>query len=603
MWKYQLIVLVALLAGINQVNSACEQIGLDNCECQYPKAKRYEVDCQSKGLSALPEKKDYILKSGDVSGNFSYNSVEEIPDFYFAKMRYFDILDFTSNRISEINTKSLTGLQSRLTTLILKENRIKSIPEATLSEYIRLDKLDLSSNKINSPCGIDTADVVTYSLANNGIASLEDSCFSESTQVQSLDLSRNEIKSISSQAFLGMSSLVNLDLGYNQLTEDVGDGLEALIDIESFAVLSLSGNNLAHIGSICDIFFKNIESIDFGYNELIDIQKYCFSPYANTGSGPDLTLNFEHNRITVISGTSLAGLAGRLKQLKLNHNRISEVNVNAFKDLRKLAYLDLSNNQISSLEFLRNWEENSLQELSIANNLIVNLSPKVFGKMLKLTKLSLDGNLMLNIDAAAFQGMVVLEDLSLQYNLLTNLADGAFEGLDQLKKLRLRGNALVTLKNCTFANLERLVLFHFDDNLIHCDCDLLWLIPFMSAINVKGIRDLTVAEPVLEDRCYYPTKHSGEDLVNTVSYKCDDSTANACFGLAITYEDPVEEAMNVSWSWDTDKADSAIDSIELSHVDVETDRLVTNASIKAISPPYTLRSIQEDKVYKVMSLM
>ncbi|XP_067930856.1 leucine-rich repeat-containing protein 15-like [Watersipora subatra] len=598
MWQRKGMLLVVLLAAISSVHSSCDQISLSGCSCEHPKDRSYEIDCHSKGLSAMPAKVNVTLSDGYASGNFSFNSIESIPSYYFLFMSYFEALDFTANRLAELNQNSFAGLEARLKTLILKQNRLSSIPATALRKYIRLNYLDLSFNKLASSCQIHTADIETYVLASNDIKTIPDNCFSESANVQSLDLSRNEISSVGEYAFDGMTRLKSLDLGYNQLT-DLGLGFRSLSGIDSFEVLSLRGNSMVFLGSICKTYLPNIKVIDLSYNELIDIRKYCFTPYAQSVTGPKIFLNFEHNMVEALAGSAFAGLSDRLTRLQLNNNHISEVNVNTFKDLRSLAILNLDNNAIDNLEFLRNWEGNSLLELSIANNLITRLAPSVFRTMVKLTKLSLDGNLLTTVESAAFNGMFVLDDLSLNYNLLTNLEDGAFSGLDQLRKLRLTGNALVTLKNCTFFNLDRLVLFHYDDNLLLCDCDLLWLLPFRSAIDRRGIPDRNTDEPVLDDKCHYPEEYAGRDMVNMVSYKCSVETTNACFGLSVSYDDPVEQAMNVSREWNTDRADGEVSSIILTQTEVKTNTTIYNESQTNALPPYLLSSIEDDTIYKI----
>lgn len=592
--------LAVVVAIVGYVHSSCDLIGLPKCECRYPRSKRYEVDCHARGFSKLPGQVNYTLQEGDATGNFSYNSISEIPNFYFLYMKHFDILDFTSNSISKLEENSLTGLKTILTSLNLSKNRLSSIPPMALRYYIRLKMLDLSGNKVSSPCQIHTADVMTYSLAYNGITQLPDQCFKDSTKVQTLDLTGNRITSIGSEAFRGMDLLVTLSLADNQLS-DLGNGLHSLISLDKFESLSLRGNQIKYLSSVCRYVLPYIHSIDFGYNRLLDIQQFCFKPYSTAGHVSSLFLNFEHNHLTSLAGFVFTGLEERLTQLKLNHNQISEVNVNAFKSLEKLRLLNMDNNRITSLEFLRDWEDNTLQEFSINNNLVRELSPRVFSKMLRLTKLSLDGNLLLSIESSAFMGMSVLNDLSIRYNLITNLADGAFMGLGQLKKLGLSGNALVTLKNCTFANLDRLVQFHFEDNLLHCDCDLLWLMEFNAVISGRGVLDKNIAEPVLEDYCHYPDSIKGMYMVNAVSINCrKQMSTNACFGLNLAYDDAeVGEAMNVSWKWDSASGRSFVKSIQLSQLDVETNEVVYNNTVTATVQPITMPVLQRNTVYKV----
>jgi len=599
MWRGSILLFTLLATLVGYADSSCELISLPKCACQYPTAKRYEIDCQYSGLSSVPSKRNHTLQEGDVSGNFSHNTITSIPDYYFLFMKHFDILDFSSNRITKLNKNTFAGLETRLTNLDMSKNQIGSVPQLALKDFIRLNNLDLSGNKITSPCFIHTADVITLSYAGNGIANLKDQCFGDSTRVESLDLSDNRIITVGPEAFEGMQSLKSLDLGFNKLT-NLDKGLESLIPLSNFEYLSLRGNRLQYLRSLCKVVLNRISVIDVSYNELKDIQKYCFQAYSSISpKSATLTLNFEHNRLTSLAGAAFAGLNDKLTHLLLNHNMIADINVNTFKDLEKLVILNLNNNQISSLEFLRNWDENVLEELSIANNLIESLSPGVFNLMIRLTKLSLDGNLLVNIESSAFHGMTILNDLSVEYNLLTNIADKAFNGLDMLKKLSLTGNALVTLKNCSFSNLDRLVQFHFEDNLLLCDCDLLWLLEFAADIKGRGIRDASIIAPVLEDYCHYPKSVDGRYMANVVSENCQTLNTNDCFGLHVKHSGLVDGTLNVTWSWNVQAAASSVKLVYLSQTEVETGTIVYNASVTTIQQPITLPVVQQEQIYKV----
>lgn len=596
MQRQLLLSLLVTLGLWATVYASCDLISLSKCKCDHPKNKRYDIDCHSAGLTSLPGKVNYSLPAEvDVTGNFSYNAIKSIPDFYFLHMTHFEVIDFTSNSISELHKNSLKGLETKLTKLILSRNRIRSVEPTALQKYIRLNDLDLSRNRISSPCGIHTADVITYSLANNGITSLGAQCFPDSQKVEYLDLSGNKISSISGLAFQDMGILKSLNLADNVLS-DLGGGLNSLTTIDSFESLSLRGNNLQFISSICPYILPNIKIIDFGYNKLKDIRKYCFSAYAKLNGGPPMTLNFEHNRISALAASTFAGLDDRVAVLLLNHNYIAKINVNTFRGLNKLTKLDLSDNQIDNLEFLRHWDDNSLQEFTVANNLLTDLSPKVFKKMIKLTKLSIDGNLLLSIEANAFEGMFLLTDFSARYNLLTNIEGGAFNGLGELKKLAISGNALVTLKNCTFASLDRLIQFHFEDNLLHCDCDLLWLLDFMPMINTRGVPDDAISAPILYDYCQTPKVEANEFVDNAVSLRCPKELTDSCFGLKVSYDEPLDGQLNVTFTWTSGK--SVLKSVVMSQLDTETDIVVFNTS-NVRSLPVTFPLVEEDKIYKV----
>ena len=207
MTRQTIVLLLSLLVAIDFASSSCDIIALAKCDCRYPRSKRFELGCESLGLTTMPPKVNYTLTDGFAEGNFSLNQIKSIPDFYFYSMRHFDILDFTGNRLREISDLTFRGLETRLSSLNLSDNRINSISPQTFREYIRLKDLDLSRNYLKDPCFLHTADVVQFSLAGNGIQRLKDQCFADSTKVSKLDLSKNKISFIEDEAFAGLESL------------------------------------------------------------------------------------------------------------------------------------------------------------------------------------------------------------------------------------------------------------------------------------------------------------------------------------------------------------------------------------------------------------
>lgn len=595
---------VLVLSLVVTVNASCQDYGLQGCDCEYPIANRYLIECENRGLSEMPPKVNKTLTDGFAMGNFSFNDIPSIPNIYFNYMRHFDILDFTSNKIKEISKATFRQLETKLTTLNMSKNSLSSIERDTFEDYRRLKILDLSDNALSSPCKIHTADVLHYSLAGNSITKLSDDCFPNSIKVISLNLARNRLSSIDSQAFAGLESLERLDLSKNQLSS-IRRGFEALSRMMNFEWLSLEGNQFESLDkdTFCSFVFPQMKTLVFSHNSITSIEQYCFSAYESIPGDVPLELHFDHNKLSSLDVFMFAGLGKRLRKLWLNDNKISSVNVNTFKDQKALVYLNMDGNQLEDLEFLTSWDQNSLTELSVAQNAIRQLTPGVFNKMKSLVKLNLNGNLMTTIDSKAFTGLASLYDLSVDNNFITSLANQAFAGLDKLRRLKLSGNALVTMKNCTFAGLSNLLEFHFKDNLLLCDCDLSWLVEFINTVSTNGL-EASITAPVLPDVCHYPD-HSSESeryIQNEVLRHCDKNKyqpTNSCFGLHVDLEEPDSDgATNVTWSWDSSGAPG---EVLVSQHDIETGALVFNDSAR-VERYRTLNGFKGDKMYKVCAL-
>ena len=594
---------LVVVCFIQSVVGSCDLMTLQPCACSYHSARRYEMDCQNSGLSQLPDNVNYTVAEGYAVGNFSYNQIGNIPDHYFKVSRHYDNLDFSHNRIKKLGPNTFSGLLSVLHTLNISDNAISVVPVETFKGYSRLEDLDLSGNDIKSPCQIEIPYVERLSLARNGIKNLDDNCFQKAFKVTNMDLSENTISHIQPQTFAGMTLLKELNLDYNKLA-DVDTGFEALVTITAFESLSMRGNGMRFLNSLCGYTWPNIRHLDFGHNSLEDIRQYCFKPYHNTNpsDGPNpLYLSFEHNVLTVITSSAFKGLESRLAHLRLNNNRIRVIDISSFRGMSKLAELYLQSNELDSLEVLRGWEGNVLRELDVSFNLITSLSPGVFTSMRQLVKVSLNANRLLALQPAAFTGMTSLLDLSLNYNYLANMADSAFSGIEQLERLRLSGNSLVTLKNCTFAPLTKLVEFHFDDNMLHCDCDLLWLLEFWADINQRGVADASVSKPIDEDQCYYPLSLRGEAMANEVSAMCTVQEKTSCFGVTAVVASAGSKKGNLTWSWASQAVSAR--SLRYTQLDVEADRLVADEELQTADTMIELKELNPDLVYKVNTSM
>lgn len=223
-------------------------------------------------------------------------------------------------------------------------------------------------------------------------------------------------------------------------------------------------------------------------------------------------LHLQENNIQTISRAALAQLA-MLEELHLDDNSISTVGVEegAFREAVSLKLLFLTKNHLSSIPV---GLPADLKELRLDENRITDIDEDAFQNITKLQRLLLDGNLLEDADIApgTFQDLINLKELSLARNSLTtpppllpgtsltklnlqenqvdNIDVAAFSGLKKLERLDIFSNQLQFLPPGVFDGLRNLRYLNVRNNLWRCDCSIKWVIAWLrslpSIVNVRG---------------------------------------------------------------------------------------------------------------------
>lgn len=269
--------------------------------------------------------------------------------------------------------------------ILLMNNRIDSIRLDLLGEYVSMEFLVLSNNRLTDGA---------IEGAFEGIPSL-----------RRLHLDRNLLRSVPTDL---PPSLEELRLDKNQLSvmsKAVWTRCPRLL------VLSLSNNGLG--------------------NGSGPLPNAVFSPLSNLR-----ILNLDHNHLVSI----LLNLPLSIKELYLKGNLIEQFQVR-FPGISQLMVLDLSANRLTNKGLLRNSLLNttSLESLNLAGNKLKQV-PRHLPRSLKT--LNLEGNLIASIKKKALSTLESLEHLGLARNKISKVAPGAFKALLLLHQLDLCHNAL-----------------------------------------------------------------------------------------------------------------------------------------------------------------
>ncbi|XP_049721238.1 toll-like receptor 3 [Elephas maximus indicus] len=317
------------------------------------------------------------LKRSFTKQSTSLASLPKIDDFSFQWLKYLEHLNMEDNNFPGIKNNMFTGL-IRLKYLSLSSS-FTSLPTLTNETFLSL---------ANSP-------LLILNLTRNKISKIESGAFSWLGHLEVLDLGLNEIgQELTGQEWRGLGNIVEIYLSYNkylQLTSNsfaLVPSLQQLMlrrvacknvdispspfcSLRNLTILDLSNNNIANINEDMLEGLDKLEILDLQHNNLARLWKH-----ANPG-GP---VHF------------LKGLS-HLHVLNLESNGFDEIPQGAFKDLSELKSIDLGLNNLNILPPSLFDSQTSLKSLKLEKNLITSVDKNVFGPPFKnLTNLDMRFN-------------------------------------------------------------------------------------------------------------------------------------------------------------------------------------------------------------------
>ena len=458
----------------------------DKCKC-----RGHFADCsQNHGkLTFIPQ-----LPMEIRSLNFSYNSLETIPRDFFANVTDISSVDLSNNELKFIQSNAF-NLVTNLSCLVLKYNSELTYGELDPVFSVRtLQELDVSGLNLGKlPAGF----FQRYTFAN----------------LKNLNLFGNRLMSGNLTVFAKLENLVNLDLGYNDISSVVADTVMKLetINLEqnglfsefpksckdnsslfpSLTALALRGNVISSIpGHIC---LPALRYLDLRQNDLSVILTDSFST-ARFPKLEELHLDSMNGGVVRMEDYAFDNEALEMLSLANNHLSVNDrgaVKPDSFKGCGRLSELVMAGNVLAATS------DSQIQQL--------------FGVLPLLRELDLSSGLITNISNLTFANLPSLQQLSLSSNFLTSLPDGVVDMAENLTVLDLSHNRLRVVLETSFNATTRQRLRHLDlsGNRYLCSCQLMWF------------RQWFVTQPTLfnHSRYAYTCSHFLEDIPLDTFYK------------------------------------------------------------------------------------
>ncbi|KAG7320531.1 hypothetical protein KOW79_016384 [Hemibagrus wyckioides] len=270
--------------------------------------------------------------------------------------------------------------------ILLMNNHIKSIPLDLLSEYLSMEFLVLSNNRL--------------------VDSYIEGAFEGVQALKRLYLDQNVLQSVPTDLPASLEEL-RLDGNKVKVMSEV-----AWFRCPGLLILSLSNNSLESMSS----------SFPVG----------VLSPLSRLR-----TLSLSHNRLTSVP----LHLPVSLQELYLRGNLIQRFQPGVFNGKTQLQVLDLSANRLTNKGLGKGAFINAthLESLNLEGNFLKQV-PRYLPHSLKT--LNLEGNSILSISKATFLSLPHLEHLGLARNKISKVVPGAFRMLPLLHQLDLSHNVL-----------------------------------------------------------------------------------------------------------------------------------------------------------------
>uniref|UniRef100_A0A8C6WXH9 Leucine-rich repeats and immunoglobulin-like domains 1 n=1 Tax=Neogobius melanostomus TaxID=47308 RepID=A0A8C6WXH9_9GOBI len=449
--------LILLLELLSSCGLGSELLCAQNCTCNGD-----SVDCSSQGLTAIPPD----LPVGTVSLNLGHNRLSVINPESFVNLPDLRELRLDHNELTSI--PDLGQAASKIVSLYLHHNKIRSIDGTMTREFASLETLDLSNNDLTElrgqsfPAGLQIRDLF---LSNNRIRELEMGALNHlGATLQVLRLSRNRISQIPVKAFQ-LPKLTQLELNRNRIRQVEGLTFQGLSSLE---VLKLQRNSI---------------------NKLTDGAFYDLAKMK--------VLHLDYNSLTEVNSGSLYGLTS-LQQLFLSNNSIARIYPDGWKFCQKLRELNLSYNNLTRLEESSLAVLGDLHTLRLGHNSISHITEGAFRGLRAVRVLELDHNDIsgtIEDTNGAFTGLDSLNKLTLFGNKIKSVAKKAFSGLETLEHLNLGDNAIRSIQTDAFSKIRNLKTLLIQSDSFLCDCQLHWLPTWLISRNLEAGVNATCAHP------------------------------------------------------------------------------------------------------------
>ena len=310
------------------------------------------LDMAEMGLTNIPADQFANLEITIV--DFYNNSIFAIDEAAFSRMVKLEVLDLSTNRLSEIKKATFTPIASTLVQLSLKTNELNQMDLTSLSSILtsltRLKLLYVDRNGFTKlPNLSKMKNLEDLSLCYNQLESVNDAETDESLLPKSLkylQMSNNRLKYITRKTFQNLVNLKYLYLSSNQISRIDSD---AFTHLTRLSALYLSRNYIKQIPSRAFYSLVNLQRLDLAaQNQILNkVDDYAFDRESNAVAIKKIDLS--KNRIAILSNRAFCSRSkvhpyANVKEIDLTANQLGSISACIFRQMSK-GYAEYDNNQ------------------------------------------------------------------------------------------------------------------------------------------------------------------------------------------------------------------------------------------------------------------
>lgn len=338
--------------------------------------------------------------------------------------------------ISQVRSDMFTSLSS-FTGLYIENCNIPFMQTNFLLGLHSLEQLEIKSAgklKMKDSVFYHVPKLTHITITSSHVAKLPDLCRSENLKY--INFTDNELPSMDSA-------------GINCKNKTILPNLSTLI---------LDKNSISNISSKDFISVPYLKDLRIADGNLVSIEEDTFS------SINEITyLDITNNSITEVS-PSLFSRTLELQVLGLGRNPLPSVPKTTFSVLRKLMVLTLDNAGLGNAVWFSLPNLHTLKDLQLQGNVITKLNITVLSNFIYLQNLDLGNNGLTELPTDIFHNMNELRFLHLNQNKLTEIKNGTFMGLVNALNLDLSGNEIKEIDTTVFYDLDAVLKVDISEN-------------------------------------------------------------------------------------------------------------------------------------------
>ncbi|NWZ90692.1 TLR3 protein, partial [Nesospiza acunhae] len=437
-------------------------------------------------------------------------------------------LSLSHVKLSYIGKSTFQGLQAtNLTILNLSQNSLSVVENDSFQWLSSLQYLNLKINNIHvtSRLFYGLSSLKYLNLINSLAGKIEDFSFHWLYHLEYLIMDNNNFPGITANMFTGLNnlkylSLCNCNINLQRITNKTFSSLAN----SSLQVLNLTKTRISTIESGAFSSLGHLKILDLGLNEIS--QQLKGHEFKGLNNIQDIYLSYNNN--LTLQSESFIFVPG-LRKLMLRKVGCSNLafSPSPFHPLRNLTVLDISNNNIANIREDLFDGLDKLDILDLQHNNLARLwkhanpgGPVLFLKGLpNLQILNLKSNGLDEIPVQVFKGLFQLKHLDLGSNNLNLLPATLFDDQASLNSLNLQKNLITSVEEKVFGppfrSLRRLEM---DSNPFDCTCEsIAWFADWLNETqaDIPGLRSQYI--------CNTPPKYHGSLVLYFDSSACKDS--------------------------------------------------------------------------------